>query len=196
MSPPRRVVLVGLVPAVLVIAWLLFVPFEAQVQEPARLGDCGPAVVAAFRQPADDGLRFACGVAADDRMVAAGVVAVGAGAWLLLAPKVLRRRGRGAAVFLWVALAGGVVLLAPFTTDGDAYDVDGITWDRPLSCPAPLVALRYANVDGGLQSCADPAGFIRFGAAGAAIAIGTVGLLASRRPSALDGDVTQSPTAH
>jgi hypothetical protein len=183
-------VLVGLVPAVLVIAWLLFAPFEAQVQEPARLGDCGPTVVAAFRPPADDGLRFACGEAADDRMVAAGVVAVGAGAWLLLAPKVLRRRGRGAAVFLWVALAGGVVLLAPFTAEGDGYDVGGTTWDRPMSCPAPLVALRYADFDGGQQSCADPAGFIRFGAAVAAIGIGTIGLLLTRRSPEQEGPST------
>jgi hypothetical protein len=188
----ERVVLVGLLPATLVIGWLLFAPFEAQTQfPPAREGDCGPAVVAVFRQPSGDELRFACAVAGDDRVVAAGVVVVAAAAWALLAPRVVLRQGRRAAVSLWVALAGGVLLLAPFTTQGDFYQAsDGATWRQPLSCPAPLVALRYINVDGGLASCADRDAIIRLGAALAAIVVGLVMIYAGPRAPARLEDST------
>lgn len=186
MGWPQRVVLVGLVPAVLVIGWLLLAPFEAQTQlPPARVGDCGPAVVAVFRQPHGDELRFACAVAADDRVAAAGVVGVAVGAWVLLAPRVVRRQHPWAALSLWGALAGGVLLLAPFTTQGDVYEADdGTTWREPLSCPAPLVAWRYLNVDGSLGSCADRDGLVRLGAASAAIVIGMTTFRAGQRAPA------------
>lgn len=184
--------LVGLLPAILVIGWLLLAPFDAQTQlPPARAGDCGPAVVAVFRQPSGDELRFACTVAADDRVAAAGVVGVAVGAWVLLAPRVVRRQGQWAALSVWVVLAGGVLLLAPFTTQGDAYQADdGTTWREPLSCPAPVVAFRYVNVDGSLGNCADRDASVRAGAALAAIVLGLATLRSGQRAPAPSDEST------
>jgi hypothetical protein len=46
----------------------------------------------------------------------------------------------------WVTLAGGALLLAPFTVQGDVYEAsDATVWRESLSCPAPVFSLRYRS---------------------------------------------------
>ena len=161
------VLFAGVAPLFTVGAMVAVTEFEAQASDPPRIISCSAvfwSLVSGSRP---------CAPAAGDRALATVMVLAGTVLFLWWARRVASH-GVAGVIGCWGVVVGLVLVLSPFTTAGDGYEVDGTSWRQPVSCPPPVVSVLASPDDGGLHVCAETPSQGRLALGLAGCAAGTV----------------------